>query len=142
MAKEKEIKTKPDEEVLYESHPAMFRARPATFVLCLILSLVVVGLIIFFVWWLKVKKTTITVTTTRTRLRRGLISVHMTEVWHDHVRNVKVKQSAYERIFGVGTIGIASAGKSDYEIKVSGLPDVYKIKDLIDANRQDVRSID
>ena len=68
--------------------------------------------------------------------------MHMTEVWHSHVRNVKVRQSAYERIFGVGTIGIASAGKSDYEIKVSGLPDVYKIKDLIDANRQDVRGMD
>lgn len=123
------------EEVLYEAHPAMFRARPFSFILCCILVLVIVGAIILFVWWLQCKRTTLTVTTSRTRYRRGLLSVYKTEVWHDHVRNVKIEQTAFERIMGVGTIGIASAGKSDFEIKVSGLPKINEIKDIIDRNR-------
>ena len=146
------------EEVLFEAHPAMFRARPFTFIagvaaiigsgvgtvmllpgglLAIAPALVGVGVVIaMLAWWLQCKRTTLTVTDSRTRLRRGLISVHLTEVWHNHVRNVKVSQGVKDRIFGVGTIGIASAGKSDYEIKVSGMRKLHDIKDKIDQNRQ------
>lgn len=128
-----EVSPEVEEETLYEAHPAMFRARPFSFILCVLL--VGVGWIVLLWWWLQCKRTTLTVTTSRTRYRRGLLSVYMTEVWHNHVRNVKVQQTAFERIMGVGTIGIASAGKSDFEIRVEGLPKVHEIKDLIDQNR-------
>lgn len=124
-----------DEQTLYESNPSMFRNRPVEFVLTAILCLVVVGFIMMFVWWLQSKGTTLTVTSKRTRLRRGLLSKSITEVWHTDVRNVILEQSFFQRILGVGMIGISSAGQSGMEISVSGIPDPDRVKQLIDERR-------
>ena len=124
-----------DEHTLYESNPSMFRNRPVEFVVTAILCLVVVGLIMMFVWWLKCKGTTLTVTNKRTSLRRGILSKSINEVWHSDVRNVLLKQSFFQRIFGVGMIGVSSAGQSGMEISVSGIPDPDRVKQLIDERR-------
>ena len=124
-----------DEHTLYESHPSMFRNRPVEFVLTAILCLVVVGILMMFTWWFKSKGTTLTVTNKRTTLRRGILSKSITEVWHSDVRNVVLEQTFFQRIFGVGMIGISSAGQSGMEISVSGIPDPDKVKQLIDERR-------
>ena len=123
------------EQTLYESNPSMFRNRPVEFVITAILCLVVVGLVMMFVWWLKCKGTTLTVTNKRTSLRRGILSKSITEVWHSDVRNVLLEQSFFQRIFGVGMIGVSSAGQSGMEISVSGIPDPDRVKQLIDERR-------
>ena len=124
-----------DEHTLYESNPSMFRNRPVEFVVTAILCLVVVGLVMMFVWWLKCKGTTLTVTNKRTSLRRGILSKSINEVWHSDVRNVLLKQSFFQRIFGVGMIGVSSAGQSGMEISASGIPDPDRVKQLIDERR-------
>ncbi len=127
----------PAEEItLYEENPSMFRNRPVEFVVNCLLSLVGVGLILFAIWWLKCKGTTLTVTSDRTRLRKGILSKSITEVWHQDVRNVQLNQSFFQRIFGVGKIGISSAGQSEVEINVSGIPDPDRVKMLIDKYRR------
>ncbi len=127
----------PTEEVTYyEENPSMFRNQPIWFVICCILSLVGVGLVIFFFWWLKCKGTTLTVTNDRTRLRKGILSKSVTEVWHEDIRNVQLDQTFFQRIFDVGTIGISSAGQSGLEISVSGMPNPDYVKELIDKNRR------
>ena len=50
------------------------------------------------------------------------------------VRTTKVKLSFFNRIFGVGTIEIYTAGDSP-EIIASGMPDPNKIRELIKANQ-------
>lgn len=125
-----------EERVMLRVNPAMFRAAPLRFVLCWLLVPVVVGIVILIVWWLQTKRTTLTVTNYRTTLRRGLISVAITEVWHEHVRNVQIHQSVTQRLMGVGSIAIASAGKATFEIQLEGIPRVYEIKGVIDRNRQ------
>ena len=124
-----------EERTLYESHPSMFRNRPVEFAFTALLCLVVVGLIMMFVWWFKSKGTKLTVTNKRTRLRRGILSKSVTEVWHSDVRNVVLEQSFFQRVFGVGMIGISSAGQSGMEISVSGIPDPDRVKQLIDERR-------
>ena len=127
----------PAEEVtLYEENPSMFRNEPVWFVICCILSLVVVGLVIFFFWWLKCKGTTLTVTSERTRLRKGILSKSVTEVWHQDVRNVQLNQTFFQRIFDVGSLGISSSGQDGLEIKVSGMPNVDHVKELVDSHRR------
>ena len=54
------------EKVLYESHPSMFRNQPVWFVISVLLCLVGVGLVIFAIWFIKCKGTTLTVTEDRT----------------------------------------------------------------------------
>lgn len=124
-----------EEVTFYEENPSMFRNKPAEFVLTCILSLVGVGLVIFLVWWLRCKGTTLTITNDRTKLRRGILSKSITEVWHQDVRNVQLKQTFFQRIFDVGSLGISSSGQSGVEIFVSGIPDPAGVKDLIDKHR-------
>ena len=126
-----------EEKVLYHSHPAMFKNRPFGFILCLVLSLVGVGLIIFLVWWIKTKGTELTVTNERVSLRKGILSRFTNDVYLTDVRNVQIYQSFGQRIFGVGSVAISSAGNEGIEIQVSGLPDPDKIKSIIDTHRRD-----
>lgn len=113
----------------------MFRNHPIGFVITLLLCLVGIGLIIMFFWWLDCKGTHLKVTDRRTTLRKGIFSKSITEVWHRDVRTVNLYQSFLQRIFGVGQIGVSSAGQGDVEISVSGLPDPDKIKAAIDSRR-------
>jgi len=124
------------EKVLYESHPSMFRNQPVWFILTVLLCLVGVGLIIFGIWYFKCKGTTLTVTEDRTRLRRGLLSKSITEVWHQDIRNVQLDQTFFQRILDVGSIGISSAGQGGLEIFVTGIPQPDQVKEMIDQYRK------
>ena len=126
-----------EETVLYHSHPAMFKNRPFSFILCLILSLVGIGLIIFLIWWIKTRGTELTVTNERASLRKGILSKFTNDVYLSDIRNVQIYQSFWQRVFGVGSVAISSAGNEGIEIQVSGLPDPEKIKSIIDTHRRD-----
>ena len=47
------------------------------------------------------------------------------------VRNVRVTQGFVDRLFSVGTIELSSAGQSDVEISVKGMPDPQGIAEII-----------
>lgn len=124
-----------EERILYEEHPAMFGNRPAAFVLCLLLSLVGVGLIVLLVWYVRTRATTLTVTTEQVTLRRGLLSKYTNDVFHENVQNIIVRQTMLQRILGTGYIGISTSGQSGIEIEVDGIPDPDRVKELIDECR-------
>jgi len=125
------------EETLLEAHPAMFRNNPVAFVLSVILVAAAgVGLVILGIWWLDTKASTLTVTNKRTIQRTGLFSRKTTEVLHRDVRNIEINQSISQRMFGVGSIGIASAGQAGIEIQFAGIRDPDGVKALIDRFRQ------
>ncbi len=123
--------------VLYEAHPAMFRNHPFYFVLCIALCVVVVGVILLLIWYFQVLGTKLVITEDCTTLRRGVFSKYTNEVMHDSVRNVQVGQTFFQRILGVGNIGISSAGQSGVEIFVRGIPDPERVRDLIHAGARD-----
>ena len=114
----------------------MFRNSPVEFIVTVVLCVVLVGFVIFLVWWLRCKGTQLTITTDRTRLRKGILSKSITEVWHQDVRNVQLNQTFFQRLLGVGSLGISSAGQAGLEISVSGIPDPDQVKNLIDQHRR------
>lgn len=124
-----------NEETLYVASPSMFRNHPLGFVVSVILCPVVIGIVIFVIWYLRARSTELTVTNLRTRLHEGWLSRSITEVWHRDIRNVQLTQTVAQRIFGTGRIGISSSGQSGIEIDVSGLRDPDQIKALIDKYR-------
>ncbi len=124
------------EGTLLEINPVMFRSNPVGFILSVILIAAAgAGLIILAIWWLKTKAAMLTVTNKRTIQRTGLISKKTTEVLHRDVRNIQIDQSVFQRLFGVGSIGISSAGQSGIEIQVPGVRHPDGIKALIDRYR-------
>lgn len=125
-----------EERILYESHPAMFGNHPVGFVLAVILSVVGVGLVILLIWRIRCLGTTLTITNEQTTLRRGILSKFTNDVFHENVRNIVVRQSFFQRIFGVGYVGISSAGQSGIEIEVNGIPNPDQVKEIIDDCRK------
>ena len=120
-----------DENILYEAHPAMFKSNPLLFILC---AVTVIPLVI---WYLRSRGTTLIVTDDQTTLRTGILSRNTNDVFHENVRNIQVRQSFFQRLMGVGDVGISSAGQSGVEIEVKGIPDPDRVKQIIDDHRRD-----
>jgi len=115
---------------LYAAHPVMFKNNPLGFIVSLILVPVGIGILILLVWHLKNKSTKLTVTESEILFEKGLLSKDRSEVSVGSVRTIRVKQSFFDRIFGVGRVEIFTAGDSP-EIVANGLPDPNRVRELI-----------
>src|SRR5690606_8423361 len=151
----------PEQRVL-RVRPAWFRSRPIVFALvalamvggfagaiyfwqvaeanrqwgmwpCLVLAVVMLGVLLW--WWVQTLSAALEVTNKRTVERRGLLSRATSEVLHDTIRNVTIKQSFWDRVWGVGEIGIASAGHDGIEIHIDRIPNPNKVREVIDLYR-------
>lgn len=124
-------KEKLKEETLYVVHPAVLRSRPIAFALSFFLFPTVflawLPFILWIFWYIQSRCTTLTITTHKTVLRRGILSKSTTEVRHKDIRNISVSQTFLNRILKVGAIGISSAGQSGVEIEVKGLVSPEKL---------------
>ena len=148
--------------VIYEAHPAMFRAHPFRGMLLLLVlvgggvvviaaaaseavpaqlaGLGVVMMLAATVWWLVWFVTAhlwvkLRISNKRTIRRDGISRRHTSEGMHDHVRNVEIKQTVVQRVFNVGYLGISSSGQDGIEIEILDIPEPYKVKALIDEYR-------
>jgi len=154
----------PDDKPLYDENPSYFRRKPISYTLMVVfflgglagayyfftgeepikdfpylkfvsLGLAAFGFIVLLYWWLSGKATNLILTDTKTILHRGILSRSVTEVYHTDVRNVQLSQTFFQRIFSVGTIGIASAGQGSMEIYAEGMPNPDEVKAIIDKYR-------
>lgn len=140
--------------------PAMFRASPFVFAgLCLVASGGIVGGTVLLltaalavwgvlalvagvaalgwlgVWKVKTLGAGLEITNKRTIEVRGLLSRSTSEVMHDNIRNVRLTQTFWNRLCGVGRIEISSSGQDDLEIRMDGVPRPRRILEIIDAYR-------
>jgi uncharacterized membrane protein YdbT with pleckstrin-like domain len=127
-------------QVIYEAHPAMFRARPFSFVLCvLLIALFGIGILILLYWYILTRATQLTVTDHDITYERGILSKDRTSVALRQIRSVRVAQGFINRIFDVGTIEISSTGDRP-EFTVKDMPDPHDIRDAIaGAQRAEAR---
>lgn len=124
------------ELVFYESHPAMFRARPFLFILFVLLcGAFGIGIILLAIWWVRTRGVTLTVTGRCSRLRTGLLSRHLIEVRHRDVRSLEVRQKFLQRLTNVGTISISTAADTGAEIVAHAMPNPMGVKEIIDQGR-------
>lgn len=121
---------------LYAEHPVMFKNNPLGFILSILLIPAFgVGLLILLWWYLQCKGSKLTVKEHDLMYEQGLLSKNRVEFSISSVRTVRVNQSFFNRIFGVGTIEIYTAGDKP-EIAAKGLPDPNRVRELI-KGRQD-----
>ena len=121
---------------LYAEHPAMFKNNPLGFILSVLLIAVGVGILILLWWYLQTKASKLTVFENEVMFEKGLLSKERSEVNIGIVRTVRVKQSFFNRIFGVGTVEIFTAGDNP-EIVARGMPDPNRIRELIKMGQND-----
>jgi len=63
--------------------------------------------------------------------RRGIIGRDLQSIRIQDLRNVNVRQSLFQRIFGVGDVEFSSAGSSDVEVVFFSIPDPMGLKDRV-----------
>ena len=117
--------------LVYEAHPAMFRAHPMWFILCVVLIPAFgVGILLLIYWYILTRATALSVTEHEIMYERGILSKDRTSVSLRHVRAVNVSQDFINRILGVGTVEISTAG-DEPEFTIKDLPDPHTIREAI-----------
>ena len=112
--------------------PLMFRNHPIFFIFTILLYFVGgIGLLIFAIWWLKCYSKRLNLKENSVELETGILSKNENEIAYDDIKNIIVRQSFIQRIFGVGYIGISCAGQDDIEIEINGIANPSEIKDFI-----------
>jgi membrane protein YdbS with pleckstrin-like domain len=149
----------PEQRVLIVRQ-AMFRARPLLFLFLMALLLgggagaiyagavlkkqplvwvslaaIVLSLVGFALWKIRTLDMSLEITNKRTIERKGLLSRFTSEVRHQDIRNIQVTQSFFDRLMGVGRIGISSAAQDDVEIQADDIPGPDRIRRVIDLYR-------
>ncbi|BAP56677.1 hypothetical protein THII_2380 [Thioploca ingrica] len=123
-----------EEKVLYDTTPAMFRNRPILFLIGLITG---VGIILILLpWWLLASNTRLTVTNERVTFKTGILAKNIREIFLSDIRSIEIDQTFQQRIFNTGKVEISSAAAADAEISISGIPNPYEVKRLIDEYRR------
>ena len=115
---------------LYSANPVMFKNNPLGFIISVLLIPVGVGILILLWWYLQTKASKLTVTDGEIHYEKGLLNKEHSEINLSSVRTIKVKQSFFNRIFGVGSIEIFTAG-DEPEVVARGMPDPNKIREIV-----------
>ena len=117
--------------LIYEAHPAMFRAHPFWFIGCvLLIPAFGIGILLLLYRYINTRATALTVTDNELLYERGILSKDRTSVSLKHIRSVHITQGFLNRILGVGTIQVSTAG-DEPEFTMADMPDPGEIKDAI-----------
>ena len=95
----------------------------------------VMALVALLAWKVQTLTRALKISNKRTVYKRGLLNTSTSEVMHDNIRNVRVNQELWERIWNVGTVGISSAGSDGIEIEMRRVPNPGKVREIIDLYR-------
>ena len=64
-------------------------------------------------------------------LKRGFLNVHQDEIVLYRVRDLRVSQTLWQRVFGVGTVTVISTDKSIPELALKNIRQPNEVKELI-----------
>jgi membrane protein YdbS with pleckstrin-like domain len=67
----------------------------------------------------------------RVEMTSGIVSRSTSEVRVNNIRTVAMEQGIIERIFGLGTVKIGSAGTDGYEVVFFGVTSPSRVKDIV-----------
>jgi uncharacterized membrane protein YdbT with pleckstrin-like domain len=123
--------TETTETLVYQAHPAMFRAHPFYFIGSIILIAAFgIGILILLYWYILTRATALTITENDIIYEKGILSKDRTAVSLRHIRAVRVIQGFVNRIMGIGKIEISTAGDQP-EFTVTDMPDPHAIREAI-----------
>jgi uncharacterized membrane protein YdbT with pleckstrin-like domain len=72
--------------------------------------------------------------------RRGIIGRNVRSIRIRDLRNVNVRQSGFERIFGIGDVEFSSAGGPGIEVSFDGVKRPLEVKRLVQDRQNAVES--
>lgn len=79
-----------------------------------------------------------TITTELIESRHGIIARDVESIRVKDLRNINLRQSLFQRIFGVGDLEFSSAGGAGIEVMFHGITNAMKIKQQVQAMQGDL----
>jgi uncharacterized membrane protein YdbT with pleckstrin-like domain len=119
-----------NEQLVWKGTPSQVINIP-TFVVCGLLFWLVIPIFIIVWKWLVVKTTTYEITTERLKTRYGILSKKLDELELYRVRDYKLEQPLFLRIFGLGNIILVTSDKSHPLITLRAIPNGERLRDQL-----------
>jgi membrane protein YdbS with pleckstrin-like domain len=94
------------------------------------------GVLLLAVAWFSVIRYRYEITTERAMSRTGIFSQSTSEVRLDDIRNVVLERSFSDRLLGLGSVALSTAGQAGMEITFRSIPSPRSVVDLINARNR------
>ena len=119
-----------NEKPLWTGTPSQVINLPA-FVLWGLLFWLVIPIFIILWQWLVVKNTKYELTTERLKTRHGVLNKKMDELELYRVRDYKLEQPIFLRLFGLGNITLQTSDKSNPLVTIRAIPDGEQLREQL-----------
>ena len=94
-----------------------------------------IGVIILIGVWIRMYRTTYTITNRRVVITSGWLSREQHEIWIKDMRGATMSQGMLQRLLGLGDVAIGTAATAGTEITMTGVADPQEIVDLVNSLR-------
>jgi len=127
-------RSRPDlgpEKTLWQENPSLLAYIPVLILGAALILAFGLGILIIIIAILDRKNRVYTITNHKVMVKWGIISRITKEVAVRDIRNINMTQGIFARIFGIGTIAVASAGTGTVDVSFFGVEEPTKVRDLI-----------
>ena len=128
-----------EEKELWRGTPSHLVNLP-WYVLWLLLFWLVIPLFILLWQWLVIRTTVYELTSERLKLRRGVLNKHLDEVELYRVRDYKLEQPFFLRLFGLGNIVMQTSDRSHPSVRLRAIRDGEQLYERIRAAVEESRA--
>lgn len=119
------------EKTLWAAHPSILFYIPTFIIGIGLILLFGLGIVIIILAILDQKNRVFTITNYKVMVKWGIISRNTKEVAVRDIRNINMSQGILGRIFGIGSVAIASAGTGTVDVTFLGIDNPVMIRDLV-----------
>jgi uncharacterized membrane protein YdbT with pleckstrin-like domain len=127
------------EEHVWAGSPSQILNLPA-FVLCAILSFLVVPIFIAMWKWLVVRSIRYELTTERLRMRHGVLNKEHEELELYRVRDYRVEQPLHLRLFSLGNLIVTSSDTSHPNVVLRAIRNSEHVREQLRRHVEDCRT--
>jgi membrane protein YdbS with pleckstrin-like domain len=119
------------EQTLWDGHPSVWFYLPWWILGFVLIVFYGIGLLFIVYAILDRKMRVYTLTSSRVMSRAGIVSRETHEIAVKDIRCIYMKQSILDRLLGLGTVQIGSAGTAGIEVEFQGVRDPEKARNLV-----------
>ena len=127
------------EELVWSGSPSQINNLPV-YVACTLLFWLVVPIFIAIWKWVVVHNIRYELTSERLRIRRGVLNKELDELELYRVRDYRLEQPFWLRLFSLGNVTITSTDVSQPQVTLRAIPDSERVRELIRRNVEDCRT--
>ncbi|HEY9531654.1 MAG TPA: PH domain-containing protein [Burkholderiales bacterium] len=110
------------------------------YILWLLLFWLVIPLFILLWQWLVIRNTVYELTSERLKLRSGVLNKHLDEVELYRVRDYKLEQPFFQRLFGLGNIVLQTSDRSHPSVRLRAIRDGEQLYERVRAAVEECRA--